>query len=296
MHSSIANNIVNSPLTLHGEGPIWHHGRQTVFWVDILSDSFFEYHLESKELIQYPNAKLVSAIFEIKDDPDQLIAIVQGGIAIYNLKNKSYTIISNLGISWDHHRGNDGAVDPDGNIWFSTTHMDHVDGEGDLYRLNAAGSIDLMLNRVSISNGPCWTMDGRLMFHTDSGTRIIKSYIQDDLNLQEAANRIVIEAGFGYPDGMALDTNDVLWVAIWGGFAVAGFDTRDGRLKYQIDLPAPHVSSCAFVGAKLDQLIITTSRKDLSKEDLEKYPQSGEVFLVNMDTSGVPVNAFNKKF
>ncbi len=296
MQSFIANKIVNSPFTQHGEGPIWHQGRQTVFWVDILSHSFYEYHLENNELIKYPQTKLVSTLYEIEGDSDHLIAVVQGGIALYNLPNKTYQIINDLNIQWENHRGNDGAVDPKGNIWLSSTHMDHLEGEGDLYRFNAFGELEKMLPSVSISNGPCWTLDGKLMFHTDSGSRVIKSYTLEESRLSEAEATIKIGEEFGYPDGMAMDQNGILWVAIWGGHAVAGFDTTTGELTYKIDIPAPHVSSCAFVGTKLNQLIITTSRKDLSAEQLAKYPQSGNIFIVQMDAAGVPVNAFKKKF
>jgi len=287
---------LNTPLNLHGEGPIWHSGRQSAFWVDILSDTIFEFCWNKNHVNTYPNAKFVSAIFEIESQNDSLICSVKGGLGIYYLYDKECRIFNDLGIDWQERRGNDGAIDPLGNIWFSTTHIDHLDGDGNLYCLLPDGEIKKMVERVSISNGPSWSPDGKTMFHTDSGSRSIKRYFQNQWQLTETIRPIHIAEDFGYPDGMAMDVNGILWVAIWGGFAVGGYDIKTSRLVHKITVPVPHVSSCAFVGSNLDYLLITTSRKGLSQEDLLKYPESGRTFLVQMDTKGVQMRAFSKKF
>lgn len=285
-----------SPANLHGEGPIWHSGRQSIFWVDILSSQIIAYSWDRKELTSYPDAPLVSAVFEIEGQRDTLIAVLQGGIARYELTTNSYQIINDLNLDWKETRGNDGAVDPSGNIWFSTTHVDHLEEQGDLYCLLSNGVVKKVLERVSISNGPCWSPDTKTMFHTDSSTRVIKSYLLENHLLKEASQQVLISENEGFPDGMAMDRNGVLWVAIWGGFAIHGYDMTSGRLVSKIDLPVPNVSSCAFVGPNLDYLFITSSRKGLSDLELKQYPESGRTFLVPMETSGVETSVFKKNF
>ena len=95
---------------------------------------------------------------------------------------------------------------------------------------------------------------------------------------------------------MAMDSKGILWVAIWGGFAVNGFDSLTGKLIHQIELPVPHVSTVAFVGPELNELLITTSRKGLSKAELQKYPLSGKLFLITMENPGVSINPFIMNF
>lgn len=280
----------------HAEGPIWHQGRNSVFWVDILANQICEYNWNDQSITAYPNAPLISAIFEINQQNEEILVVVQGGLAIYNLRNKQVEIIDDLGIDWQEKRGNDGGIAPNGEVWFSTTHLDHLEGEGDLYSLNSSAVVNKIKDHVSISNGPCWTIDGKVMFHTDSGTRLIQSYTQYENVLVPASSQIQVPAELGYPDGMAMDKKNNLWVAIWGGFCVVAFDTETGLEVDRIELPVQHVSSCAFVGPNLDHLVITSSRKDMSAEELSKYPDSGAVFLIAMDNTGVQLNTFNKDF
>lgn len=296
MHTQKTIETLHSPINQHGEGPIWHMGRQSVFWVDILSDQILEYNWNQKQVYTYSNAKMVSAIFEIEGQNDFLMATIQGGLAEYDLNKNSCIVFNDLDRDWKETRCNDGAVDPDGNIWFSTTHIDHEEGAGDLFCLKPNGEIIKILEKVSISNGPCWTPIGNNMYHTDSGSRIIKEYNQYNNEWRATSRQIQISENLGFPDGMAMDLNGVLWVAIWGGFAVVGYDTDTGKMVAKIDLPVPHVSSCAFVGPNLDTLFITSSRKGLTDTELEKYPDSGKVFMVQMDSKGMEMKTFNKKF
>lgn len=89
---------------------------------------------------------------------------------------------------------------------------------------------------------------------------------------------------------MAIDEEGMLWIAHWGGFGVYKWNPLNGELMDIIKLPVPNVSSCAFAGENLDRLIITTARQDLSIEELEKYPGSGDVFMANPNVKGKATN------
>jgi sugar lactone lactonase YvrE len=88
---------------------------------------------------------------------------------------------------------------------------------------------------------------------------------------------------------MAIDSEGMLWIAQWGGFGVFRWDPKSGKLIDKIELPVPQVSSCAFVGEELDRLIITTARENMSKSQLEQYPQSGDCFIAELPVKGLPV-------
>ncbi|OYD42108.1 SMP-30/gluconolactonase/LRE family protein [Sphingobacterium cellulitidis] len=304
--------MLDFPICQHGEGPVWHSERQSAFWVDILSDQIIEYSWVNKTISQYAAPKMVSAIFEIEDDLSNLIITYQGGVGIYDLQTQQVELLDDLGIEWLETRCNDAAIDPDGNLWFSTTHIDHQEAAGALYRYDSYGKLDKVLSDVSISNGPCWSPDGKFLFHTDSGYRRINSYEFQGTHLEALPFQIEVSEGIGFPDGMCMDGYGVLWVAIWSGFRVVGIDTNkrtDKMSSYQeaignsswlvqdvLDLPIPQVSSCCLVGPDLDHLLVTSSRKDLSQEDLEKYPDSGKVFIIKMNSKGLALSPYKKKF
>ena len=91
----------------------------------------------------------------------------------------------------------------------------------------------------------------------------------------------------GTPDGMAIDEEGMLWIAHWGGFGVYRWNPFTGEHLDTIEVPVPNVTSCAFAGENLDQLIITTAQENLTEEQMKKYPQSGDVFLAKPGVKGV---------
>ena len=94
----------------------------------------------------------------------------------------------------------------------------------------------------------------------------------------------------GSPDGVAIDEEGMLWIAQWGGFGIYRWNPEKGELISKIEVPVPQVSSCAFVGENLDHLLITTARENMKEEELIKYPQSGDAFLVKVDVKGIASN------
>jgi sugar lactone lactonase YvrE len=99
-----------------------------------------------------------------------------------------------------------------------------------------------------------------------------------------------IPAEMGTPDGMAMDEEGMLWIAHWGGFGVYRWNPLNGKLISKIEVPAPQVSSCAFWGKDLDELIITTARENMTMEEWRKFPHSGDVFIAKPGVKGIPLN------
>src|SRR5690606_31542399 len=162
---------------------------------------------------------------------------------------------------------------------------------GDLYRVNKNWQVAKEIGRLSISNGICWSADGETMYHTDSPTRQVNAFRYDTETGVVTFDRLAIQIpeSMGFPDGMSMDSAGTIWVAVWGGSGVGGFNSLTGELEHWIPISAPHVSSCAFVGPKLDCLLVTTAQKEMNEEELDRYPDSGSAFLVEMDVPGLPV-------
>ncbi len=146
-----------------------------------------------------------------------------------------------------------------------------------------------MIENVSISNGIVWSLDSDKMYYIDTPTQKVMVY---DFNIEtgEISNpKIAIEVSsdLGAPDGMTIDEEGNLWIALWGGSAVGCWNPESGELLRTVEVPAKNVTSCAFGGDNLETLYITTARTSTSDEELEKYPNAGGVFKTNPGVKGI---------
>lgn len=291
MHVSreIYNATVLEPLAATlGESPVWHSQRQACFWVDIESCRIYEYDWKNKTLKKYDLRQRVSLVVPSADG--QLILALQGGIARFNPDTSELTWITDMGLNWTDHRCNDGACDSKGRLWIGTMELDGRENDGDVYCLEKNGPLKKKIERVSISNGIAWSADNRFLYYTDSLTRQVVSYHFDEASGNIAFDRIAVQVPqeLGLPDGIALDEEGALWIALWGGYGVSRWDLSSGKMIGFVELPVPQASSCAFAGDKLDQLVITTARKGMSAADLALYPGSGHIFIVRPGVRGLP--------
>jgi sugar lactone lactonase YvrE len=145
------------------------------------------------------------------------------------------------------------------------------------------------LRNVTISNGLQWDRAGHTVFYADTPTGRVDRFDFDPASGAFTDRRIFTEiARGGYPDGMAIDEEDGIWVALWGGGAVHRYDS-DGRLDLVVDLPVSNVTACTFGGSELRTLFITTSRQGLGPAD---EPDAGAVFRYDASVRGAPQHAF----
>lgn len=271
-----------------GESPVWDNESRVCYWVDIEGKILFRFNWQTKELRQYVFEKKLSLIVPGKNE--MVLLAFQGGIASFNINSGDLTCLNDLGIDWTDMRCNDGACDNRGRLWMGTMQLDCREGEGTLYCIEHNVTVTKKIDRVSISNGIAWSADNTRLYYTDSSTRQVVCYKYDEatgnITFEKIAIRVPTELGL--PDGIAMDAEGMLWVALWGGFGVSRWDVHTGRLVCFISVPVPQVSSCAFAGERLDQLVITTARKGMSDYDLLQYPKSGHVFIVNAGVRGLP--------
>ena len=130
-----------------------------------------------------------------------------------------------------------------------------------LYMIDHDGTATIKIENVSISNGIIWSLDQKKMYYVDSPTRKVRAFDFNITNGNISNERVLVELSEadGFPDGIAIDEEDMLWVALWGGYAVARFNTQTGELMQKIDVPVKNVTACAFGGENLDILYITTA-------------------------------------
>ena len=276
---------------LLGEGSIWDEKRQCLFWLDILNCQLhrFDPGIGSDEV--FPTGSQPGTAVPTREG--ELLLALETGIHRMSLDTGSMQCLVNP-LPGPPIRFNDGKCDPSGRFWVGTLSMDGARGKAQLFRYDADGSLREMLSGVSNSNGLVWSSDRRTMYYNDTPTRCVQAFDYDNATGSISRQRVAfsIAEGEGMPDGMTIDAEDKLWVALWGGSEVHRYDPLSGELLARVKLPAPHVSSCAFGGPDLRTLFITTARSEMSEEDLERFPLAGNLFAADVGVAGVPAVAF----
>jgi sugar lactone lactonase YvrE len=180
-------------------------------------------------------------------------------------------------------------------LWAGTLNSgDESKPDGALYCLHADGQIVRHFDGVSVSNGIVWTADATIMYYVDSPTRCVDAFDFDNASgrISNRRTAVAIPAEMGFPDGMAIDSADMIWVALWNGWGVARFNPRTGTLLLRIDVPVAQVTACAFGGPNLDDLFITTARRDVEGDALARQPYAGGMFHFQPNVTGVRSQRF----
>jgi len=280
-----------------GEGPIWDDRVGRLLFVDIEGHEVHAFDPETGHDETIGAGGYVSAI--ALDAAGGWLAALQHDIARFTLAGGIGERIARIEGDRADTRLNDGYVDSRGRFWIGSLSLEKEIGQCALYRLErdpeyaarAAPRITPMLDRVTNSNGIDWSPDDRLMYYVDTGTRRIDVFDFDAVS-GDIANRralVTIDEADGKPDGLIVDADGCLWVALWQGSAVRRY-TPDGRLDRQIDLPVSCPTKCAFGGPDLDMLYITSAHKALSMEQREREPHAGSLFAARPGVRGKPAN------
>lgn len=269
-----------------GEGPLWIAELGCFFWVDIEKGNLHRYHLatEQLEIRHFPNRLAVV----LEGQNGKLILGLDRRLVRYDWETQDIEELCAVEQDLTLNRFNDGKVDPQGRIWIGTLSTLFTEGAGSLYRIGTDLKPTVQLNNLTISNGMAWTADQMTFYFIDTPTKKIQEFAFDPGTGTIEFRRIAVEIseGLGFPDGMCIDREGMLWVAHYAGSGVYRWNPNTGELVDKIELPVPHVTSCCFGGKNLDLMLITTAQENLKPDDLKKYPQSGDVFLVKLKVGG----------
>ncbi|MCU0392822.1 MAG: SMP-30/gluconolactonase/LRE family protein [Thermoflexibacter sp.] len=279
-----------------GEGALWNIQTQELYWIDIENELLHLYNPANQQDRAIKLGKKVGTVVPTQDG-NALVAL-QDGIYEIDLKTeKKKLLVERPEKNFPNNRFNDGKCDPAGRFWVGTMSMEGKPKVGNLFCFDNEGKIKPIYDSVSISNGIVWSLDSTKMFYIDTPTKEIKEF---DYNIQtgEASFKKVavrIPEGTGYPDGMTIDNEGKLWVAMWEGYGVLRFDPENGELLMKVEVPVARVTSCAFGGEKLDILYITTASIGAKEEELKQYPYTGGLFMIKTGHTGIPNFAYKGK-
>lgn len=275
-----------------GEGAIWCGRDDALYWVDIINGVVHSLEHATGKTRLFAVDQFVGTV--VPRQSGGLILALQHGVAAFDMKTGDVEFIRDRIHEASTHRFNDGKCDPAGRLWVGTISMDDTAGTSALYRIDADHRVECMCTGVTNSNGIVWSLDQATMYYIDTPTRQVSAFDYDivsgDIHNRRVA--ITVPEELGYPDGMTIDAQGNLWIALWGGGCVSRWDPNRGELLATIEVPTSHVTSCAFGGPELRELYITTARLGLDESALRKQPLAGGLFCVETHVTGVPAYEF----
>lgn len=274
-----------------GEGPVWDEREARLYFVDIMAGRVLQFDPATGAVASMNAGEPVGAV--ALSEPGGLLLALQSGFAVTECFAGELRPLAAYEGASPEIRMNDGKCDPRGRFWCGTMALDFRPGAGALYRLDPDGTVTRMLDGVTISNGLDWTADGTRMYYIDTPRRTIDVFDFDPVHGTISNRRTAMEIpeDAGLPDGMTLDADGRIWVALWGGGAVRCY-SPEGRLEEVIEVPAPQTTSCCFGGADFGDLYITTARDGLGEAELRAAPLSGSVFLARPGVRGRAAHRF----
>jgi sugar lactone lactonase YvrE len=274
---------LTDPVAYHGEGPVWSPRWGGLRWVDMLAGDLLFLNVDGG--VDRRNVGSVVAAVRPRRGGGAVLGVERG----FALEDQSGSITS-LPALWSSTsvRMNEGGCDPDGRFYCGSMAYDQQPGAASLYRLDPDLTTRTVLTGVTISNGLEWSPDGSHAYYNDTATHRISVFDYDGANGLTHPRTFAEIPDDGSPDGLTVDSEGGVWTAIFDGGRVHRY-SPDGVLDAVLEVPARKVTACAFGGAGLDELFITTSREGLEDGD---DPLAGSLFRARPGVTGLPVREF----
>jgi sugar lactone lactonase YvrE len=275
---------VTGPVAFHGEGPVWSPAWGGLRFVDMFAGDILS--MRADGALDRRHVGTIAAAMRPRRGGGAVIAVERGFV----LEDSAGDLHAIPDVWADPTvRMNDGGCDPDGRFYCGSTAYDHAPGRAALHRLDVDGSVSLVFDAVTISNGLGWSPDGSTAYYIDTPTLRIDAFdYAPDTGLSGRRPFAEIPDGAGFPDGLTVDADGHVWVALYAGSAVRRY-RPDGSLDGVVELPVTHVTACAFGGDDLTDLFITTSRENLADD---AQPEAGSLFRYRPGVRGLPVATF----
>jgi len=274
---------------LLGEGTLWVSKLNSIFFVDIKKKKILILNIKTNKKKILKVNKEIGFVAHIKENI--FILGLKSEIRIINLKNLKNLYSLKIELDKPNNRINDGKTDPMGRLWFGT--MDNLEKKqsGSLYCLDDSLKLRKVDDKYFITNGPAF-LNKNNFYHADSKKKIIyKIKINNKFQIIKKNIFVKFKKKEGSPDGMTTDIKNNLWVCHYRGARISVYNLK-GHKIHQIYLPAKNITNCTFGGIKNDELFISTARKDMSSEELKKYPLSGSLFRVKTNIKGTKAIPF----
>jgi sugar lactone lactonase YvrE len=266
------------------EGPMYHDG--IYYWVDIEGRSLHGLMSGKHREVKF-DQRVTSVVpydaVGLLVSTDQKLVLIEA----MEMKEEFSTQITLR----ENTRFNDAKVDPWGNYWVGSMDLEFQSAIGALFCMKPNGDVVEVLDTVTCSNGLCWNKEQSKFYYIDSPTQELIAYDFDPVTLELSERQVIYRElrPEVYPDGMCIDRNGNIWMALWGGGEVLVINPEKACVEDVLALPCPNVTSCCFAGKELNELMVTTASVET---DIENFPLAGSVFKFQLDVQGMKVDIF----
>jgi sugar lactone lactonase YvrE len=274
-----------------GEGPYWRPDDDALLWVDVVRGHLHMTRVQSGETITV-ELDTVSAAFPAVGGG----LVTAGGHRLMLRATRPGEGLAGRIIAEaparDGVRFNDASVDPAGRVWVGSMDVKEKEPIGTLYRLDSGGALTPVVKGATVSNGIGWSPDGTRMYYNDSPLRRIDMFDYDPATGEAYQGRMFadLSGADGFPDGLTVDADGYVWVAMFAGGALRRF-TPAGHQDAVIPLPVSQPTSCAFGGPGMADLFVTTAYRDLSEAQRAAEPLAGRLLRLRPGPIGLPSSA-----
>jgi sugar lactone lactonase YvrE len=264
---------------LLGEGPVWDTRKKAICWLDIIDGEIHEY-IPGKETFRTITVNQMIGSFAVCKNGG-FIGGLKNGIGFIDRETGKTDVFAAPEAGLPDNRFNEGKCDPEGRFWAGTMSHGFEPNKGSLYVVHKNKTAMKKIAGITISNGLAWSADHQTLYYIDTPTWEVAAYQYDQAsgNISDKKIAIQIPEEDGWPDGMTIDNEGMLWIAHWDGWQVTRWDPATGEKLLSISVPAARVSSCTFGGAHFEDLYITSARIGLTEEQLKDQPLAGSLFV-----------------
>lgn len=269
-----------------GEGPVWVERDHALWFVDIKKQQLHRFDPANGAKTSFDAPQQVG--FILPAEGGGFVAGLQSGLYHFDEASRNFDLIVEVELDLSANRLNDGVVDPAGRLWFGTMDNGEKANSGAFYCYERGRLTRTEIDNIAITNGPCISHDGTLLYYVDTLNGAIDVVdILDDGTLGKGRPFVRIDSEDGYPDGPTIDSEGHVWISLYGGWETRRY-APTGELVETVRFPVANVTKIAFGGPGLRIAFATTARQLLSAADIAKQPLIGALFQFETNVPGVP--------
>lgn len=273
-----------------GEGPVWDSASALLWFVDIKKPRLYRYNEATKKLDHWDAPAEIG--WALPSDDGRLLCGLQDGLYWFDPAQGTFSFRCHVEPDDPDNRLNDATTDPSGRIWFGSMDNGEAKNSGRFYKLDRDTPVPAGPDKISITNGPAVSPDGKTIYFTDTlGRKILKAAIDASGNVGATELFHAFAEGTGYPDGPVCDSQGNVWSCMYAGWGAICFDPAGKQIDF-IRLPVANVTKLAFGGADLKTAYFTTAAQGLSAEERTAQPFAGDLFSCRMKIAGVRATPF----
>jgi D-xylonolactonase len=267
-----------------GEGPVWVDG--ALWFTDIKNRKIHRFDPAGGARHSWDSPEQVGFILPAQGDG--FVAGLQSGLHLFDPSHGSFSLLAEVEPDKPGNRLNDGVVDPSGRLWFGTMDDGERTKSGAFYRFERGVVAPSGIEGIAITNGPCLSPDGRILYVVDTLAGTIEAVdVAEDGTLGPRRPFVRIDPKEGHPDGPTIDSEGCVWIALYAGWEARRYSPA-GELVGRVRFPVANVTKIAFGGDDLRTAYATTARQRLTADEIARQPQIGDLFEFRVDVPGVP--------